>query len=185
MPALDIRFCRLCGAPSSPIVPLDDNRERAVCTRCGFVDYVNPVNVVGTIPVWEGEADGPRILLCRRAIEPRRGYWTLPAGFMEVGETIREGAARETAEEAGAHIEMGELYAVYDVVHAAQVHLFHRARLLDLELAPGPETLETTLVRIDEIPWNELSFRTVEAALRDWVADHERGEFTMHAAQIA
>lgn len=180
----DIRYCRLCGAPSAQTFPELDNRPRAVCTRCGYVDYVNPINVVGTIPVWEGESDGPRILLCLRAIEPRRGYWTLPAGFMEIGETVAEGAVRETREEAGANVELGGLFSVFDVVHTNQVHLFHRARLLDLDLDPGPETLETRLVSVDEIPWETLAFRTVRAALTAWVADYRRGVFTVHTGQV-
>ncbi|WP_226343923.1 NUDIX hydrolase [Agilicoccus flavus] len=184
MPFPDIRFCRLCGAPTAPTIPAMEDRERAVCTECGYVDYVNPINVVGTIPVWHGEADGPRILLCLRNIEPRRGFWTLPAGFLEYGETAADGAARETREEAGAHIELEGLFSVLDVVHAGQIHLFYRARLLDLDLAPGPETIENRLVSIDEIPWDELAFLTVRRALEAWVADHERGSFEVHTGVV-
>ena len=161
-----------------------EDRRRAVCTSCGYIDYVNPANVVGTVPVWHGEPDGPRVLLCLRNIEPRKGYWTLPAGFLEYGETASAGAARETWEEAGARVSIEQLFAVYDVVRAGQVHLFYRARLLGLDLAPGPETVENRLVRIDEIPWDELSFRTVRSALRAWVDDVRRGEFTLHTASI-
>ena len=184
MPYPDIRFCRLCGTPTQQRIPEMEDRLRAVCPACGYVDYINPANVVGTVPIWHGEPDGPRILLCLRNIEPRRGYWTLPAGFLEYGETAEAGAARETMEEAGARVEIEGLHAVYDVVHAGQVHLFYRARLLDLDLAPGPETIENRLVRIEEIPWDELAFRTVRAATRAWVDDYAAGEHVMHTASI-
>lgn len=183
MPYPSIRFCRLCGAPSEPRVPPLEDRDRAVCTGCGYVDYVNPINVVGTIPVWQ-EPDGPRILLCKRNIEPRFGFWTLPAGFLEYGETAPEGALRETAEEAGARVELDGLYTVLDVVHAGQMHLLYRARLLDLDLSPGPETIENRLVRPQEIPWDELAFRTVSYALRRWVQDEATGQFGMYTASI-
>lgn len=183
MPYPRIRFCRLCGAPTQPRIPPLEDRERAVCPACGYVDYVNPINVVGTVPVWE-EADGPRILLCRRNIEPRFGFWTLPAGFLEYGESSRDGARRETTEEAGARVELQELFTVLDVVHAGQVHLLYRARLLDLDLAPGAETIENRLVRPQEIPWGELAFRTIDYALRCWVDDHRRGSFGLHTASI-
>lgn len=185
MPYPDIRFCRLCGTATEQRVPPMEDRPRAVCPACGYVDYVNPTNVVGTVPIWHGEPDGPRVLLCLRNIEPRRGYWTLPAGFLEYGETCEEGALRETLEEAGARVEIEGLHAVYDVVHAGQVHLFYRARLLDLDLMPGPETIENRLVRLDEIPWNDLAFRTVRAAMRAWVDDHERAQWGIHTGDIA
>lgn len=184
MPVPEIRFCRRCGTATTSAVPPMEDRERAVCPSCDYVDYVNPVNVVGTIPVWDDGSGEPRILLCLRAIEPRRGYWTLPAGFLEVGETIEEGAIRETAEEAGARVELEGLFAVLDVVHATQVHLFHRARLLDVDLAPGPETLENRLVTPAEIPWDDLAFHTVRYALRAWVDDHAVGTFGVHTASI-
>lgn len=170
-----IRHCKSCGAPTRYAVPPDDNRERAICTRCGTVLYENPINVVGTVPVWEG-----RVLLCRRAIEPRYGLWTLPAGFLEVGETIEQGALRETDEEAGARCELEGLYTVMNVIQAAQVHLFFRARLLDTSFAPGEESLEAKLFTQDEIPWDEVAFRTVRETLRLWFADRERGRFELH-----
>ncbi|GGC78457.1 ADP-ribose pyrophosphatase [Tersicoccus solisilvae] len=180
----EIHFCRRCGhAVEQRIPPLED-RSRAVCPHCGYVDYVNPLNVVGTVPVWTGEDGQPRILLCRRAIEPRRGYWTLPAGFMEVGETAAEGAARETREEAGARIELEGLFAVLDAVRVRQVHLFYRARLLDLDLAPGPETIENALVGLDEIPWDRLAFHSVRRVLQDWIDDHRRGRFDVHTGSV-
>lgn len=178
-----IRFCRLCGAPTEPRVPPLEDRERAVCVACGYVDYVNPINVVGTVPVWD-DGDGPRILLCLRNIEPRLGFWTLPAGFLEYGETVEDGCRRETLEEAGARVELQGLFTVIDVVHTGQVHLYHRARLLDLDLAPGPETIENRLVRPDEIPWDQLAFHTVRWTLHRWLEDAERGAFGVHTGSI-
>jgi ADP-ribose pyrophosphatase YjhB (NUDIX family) len=138
VPYPDIAFCRLCGSPSDRRVPPGEDRERSVCRACGYVDYVNPTNVVGTVPTWG--PDGDHVLLCLRAIEPRKGFWTLPAGFLEYGETLADGAARETREEAGAQIELDGLFTVLDVVQAGQVHVFYRARMLRPDLDPGPET---------------------------------------------
>lgn len=169
----------MCGTPVEHRIPPDDNRERAVCPACDHIQYVNPLNVVGTLPVWQDQ-----VLLCRRNIEPRKGYWTLPAGFMELGETTEEGAMRETDEEAGAHIELQGLYCLLNVVHAGQVHLFYRARLLDTEFNPGPETIEAQLFRQDEIPWADLAFRTVKLTLEHYFADREKGQFGVHFADI-
>ena len=174
-----IEHCQVCGTAVEHKVPTDDNRERAVCPACQHIHYVNPLNVVGTLPVW-----GDQVLLCKRNIEPRKGFWTLPAGFMELGETTEEGAARETDEEAGARIEMQGLYCVLNVVSAGQVHLFYRARLLDTEFNPGPETMEAQLFRQDEIPWDELAFRTVRMTLERFFADRKKGQFDVHCADI-
>jgi ADP-ribose pyrophosphatase YjhB (NUDIX family) len=174
-----IRHCRLCGSTIEYRIPADDNRERATCTSCGEIHYENPINVVGTVPVW-----GDQVLLCRRNIEPRRGLWTLPAGFLELGETTAEGAARETDEEAGARIEMQGLFTVLNVVRAGQVHLFYRARLLDTAFAPGPETIEARLFREDEVPWDEIAFRTVRETLRLFFEDRRGGRFGVHAGDI-
>lgn len=180
----DIRFCRLCGTATEQRVPDLEDRPRAVCPACGYVDYVNPINVVGTVPVWWEEPDGPRILLCRRNIEPRRGLWTLPAGFLELGESVADGALRETEEEAGARVELEALFGVLDVVRVGQVHLFFRARLLDLDLSPGVETIENGLFRVADLPWDELAFRTVRHILQAWVDDHARGEFGLHTGRV-
>jgi ADP-ribose pyrophosphatase YjhB (NUDIX family) len=174
-----IQHCRVCGSPTRYQVPADDNRERAVCTACGEIHYENPLNVVGTVPVW-----GEQVLLCRRAIEPRHGMWTLPAGFMELGESTAEGALRETVEEAGAHVELQGLFSVLNVVRVGQVHLFYRARMLDTHLDPGPETLEARLFREDEVPWDELAFRTVRQTLELFFEDRRKGLFTVHAGDI-
>ena len=174
-----IKHCRACGAPTRYLVPADDNRERAVCTRCGEIHYENPLNVVGTVPVW-----GEQVLLCRRNIEPRYGLWTLPAGFMEMGESTAQGAVRETVEEAGARIELQELFTLLNVVRVGQVHLFYRARLLDTRFDPGPETIEVQLFREAEIPWEQIAFRTVRETLRHYFAERARGQFTLHVADI-
>lgn len=184
MPVPAIRFCRLCGAPTASRIPELEDRERAVCTACGYVDYVNPINVVGTVPVWDEGGPGERVLLCRRNIEPRRGYWTVPAGFLEYGESLGDGAARETREEAGARIELGGLFSVVDVLPVGQVHFFFRARLLDLDLEPGPETIENALVPVDEIPWGDLAFRTVRVGLEHWVADRRAGRYELHTDSL-
>jgi ADP-ribose pyrophosphatase YjhB (NUDIX family) len=174
-----IRHCKACGSEVRYLIPADDNRERAVCPACGTIHYENPLNVVGTVPVWQDQ-----VLLCLRNIEPRRGMWTLPAGFMELGETTAQGALRETDEEAGAHIELGSLFTVLNVVQIAQVHLFYLATLKSTEFAPGPETIEARLFREDEIPWEQLAFRTVKETLRCFFEDRRRGEFGVHCADI-
>ena len=174
-----INYCRACGSATEYIVPADDNRPRAVCRSCATIHYENPLNVVGTVPVWQD-----RVLLCRRAIEPRRGLWTLPAGFMELGESTAEGARRETDEEAGAHIEMQGLFSILNVTRAGQVHLFYLARMLDTHLDPGPETLEARLFSEAEIPWDELAFRTVRETLKCYFEDRRKGQFGVHCADI-
>ena len=174
-----IRHCKTCGGVAEYRVPVDDNRERAVCTVCATVHYENPCNVVGTVPAW-----GEQVLLCRRNIEPRYGYWTLPAGFMELNETLAEGAVRETVEEAGANIELQPLFSLLNVVRAGQVHLFYRARLIDTRFAPGPETIEAQLFHEHEIPWDDLAFRTVRETLKLYFEDRRRGQFGFHCADI-
>lgn len=174
-----IQHCRVCGARAEYRVPADDNRERATCTACGEIHYENPLNVVGTVPVW-----GDQVLLCRRNIEPRHGMWTLPAGFMELGESTADGALRETIEEAGAQVEMQGLFTVLNVVRVGQVHFFYRARMLSTHLDPGPETIEARLFREDEIPWDELAFRTVRQTLELFFEDRRRGRFEVHTADI-
>jgi ADP-ribose pyrophosphatase YjhB (NUDIX family) len=166
------KFCSQCATPITYLTPPDDNRLRAVCEHCGAVHYQNPRNVVGVLPLFED-----RILLCRRAIEPRYNKWTLPAGFMELGETTAQGARRETQEEAGAQIELGPLYTVIDVPHAEQVHFFYLARVTSPELAPGPESLEARFFAADEIPWSELAFRTVITTLEHYLEDRKNGVF--------
>jgi ADP-ribose pyrophosphatase YjhB (NUDIX family) len=174
-----IAHCRACGQAVTYRIPHDDNRERAVCPACGTIHYQNPLNVVGTVPVW-----GEQVLLCKRAIEPRYGLWTLPAGFMELGETTAEGAERETMEEAGAQIRLEGLFTVLNVVRVGQVHLFYRATMTSPTLDPGSETLEARLFREDEVPWDELAFRTVRETLHLFFEDRRRGQYTVHCADI-
>lgn len=160
-----------------------DTKQRAVCPACHTVHYENPLNVVGTVPVW-GE-DGAQVLLCKRNIEPRWGKWTLPAGFMEMGETTAQGAARETDEEAGAQFEMQGLFAIMNVARVGQVHLFYRAQLLSAEFKPGHETIEARLFTEAEIPWDELAFHTVKHTLERYFSDRRKGSFGIHTVDIA
>ena len=171
-----IKHCRNCGAAVVYRVPDDgDTRERAVCPACDTIHYENPLNVVGTVPYW-----GDHVLLCKRNIEPRWGKWTLPAGFMELGESAEEGAARETVEEAGAHFEMEDLLSVLSVPRVGQVHLFYRARLLSDRFDPGHETIEARLFAESDIPWDEIAFRTVRETLLAYFADRRAGRFRVH-----
>lgn len=175
-----IKHCRNCGTAVVCRLPDDgDTRERAVCPTCDTIHYENPLNVVGTLPYF-----GERVLLCKRNIEPGWGKWTLPAGFMELGETTAEGAARETDEEAGAQFEMEELFTVLSVPRVGQVHLFFRARLLSDQFAPGHETIEAKLFSEDEIPWEEIAFRTVKETLARFFEDRREGRFEVHSVDI-
>ena len=163
--------------PSVPGVPEGDNRERMICAECGYILYDNPKIVVGAVARWEG-----CILMCRRAINPRRGYWTLPAGYLELGEATSAGAEREAWEEAQAKIAIESLLAIYDIPRISQVQLIYRARLLDQRVAAGPESLEVALFGWDEIPWGEIAFPSVR-----WALHHEReaqrsGDFTTRFA---
>jgi len=170
-----MNYCSHCGAPVSHRIPDGDNRHRYVCDACGAIHYQNPRMVVGCLPVWEDQ-----VLLCRRAIEPRYGLWTLPAGFMENGETTAEGARRETLEEAGARVEINALYTLINVPDIDQVSLLFRARLLDLDFAAGEESLEVALFGEADIPWDELAFRTVRNTLEHYFEDRRSGQFPLH-----
>jgi ADP-ribose pyrophosphatase YjhB (NUDIX family) len=175
-----IKHCRECGTAVVYRVPDDgDTKERAICPACHTIHYQNPLNVVGTVPHW-----GDKVLLCKRNIEPRRGKWTLPAGFMELGETTAEGAARETDEEAGAQFELQGLFSLLNVTRVGQVHLFYRARLLSEHFVPGIETLEARLFAETEIPWDEIAFRTVKETLERYFADRRSGHYGLHVVDI-
>ena len=174
-----MKFCANCGAAVVRRVPPGDSLLRDVCDACGSIHYANPKLVLGTIPEWEG-----RLLLCRRAIEPRYGYWTLPAGFMENGESTGEAAARETQEEAGARIELQDAFSMISVPYVNQVHVFYRARLLDLEFKPGVESIEVALFEEARIPWKDIAFRTVGLTLKHWFSDRARGAFGFHAEDL-
>lgn len=175
-----MRYCADCGAPVELRTPQDDHRERYVCTSCDTIHYQNPKIIVGAIPEWE---DG-RILLCLRAIEPRHGLWTLPAGFMENGETVMQGAARETLEEANARVEIHDLYGLYNLPYINQVQMLFRATLLDLDFSPGVESLDVKLFKEEEIPWDQLAFRPVKYILEHYFADRKRGEFKLHSGDL-
>ncbi len=170
-----MNFCNQCGAPVARRIPDGDSLPRYVCDACNIVHYENPKILVGCIPEWED-----RILLCKRAIEPRYGLWTLPAGFMENHETTQQGALRETLEEANARVEIGPLYALYNLPHANQVYLLFRARLLDLDFSAGSESLETRLFVEAEIPWEKIAFRTIQRTLTHYYEDRRRGSYGFH-----
>lgn len=169
------QFCSQCGHALTRQIPPDDNRIRDLCTHCGAVHYQNPRNVVGVVPIW-----GDQVLLCRRAIQPRHGKWTLPAGFMELGESTQQGAERENQEESGARIQVLSLFTVIDVPSVNQVHLYYLAKVLGPQLAPGPESLEAAFFDLDKIPWRELAFRTVSTTLEHYLQDRNAGRFATH-----
>jgi ADP-ribose pyrophosphatase YjhB (NUDIX family) len=178
-----LKHCRECGIAVVYRLPDDgDTRERAICNACHTIHYENPLNVVGTVPVW-GDS-GEQVLLCKRNIEPRWGKWTLPAGFMELDETTAQGAARETDEEAGAEFEMQSLFTVMNVVRVSQVHFYYRARLLSPAFNPGHETIEARLFTESEIPWDEIAFRTVKETLERYFDDRRKGRFETHVIDV-
>jgi ADP-ribose pyrophosphatase YjhB (NUDIX family) len=179
MPFPPLNFCSNCGAKVALRVPPGDSLPRHVCDACGTIHYRNPLLVVGTIPEWKDQ-----LLLCRRAIEPRSGLWTLPAGFMELGETTAQAALRETYEEAKARVELGELFTLLSVPHVNQVHLFYRARLPEPSFGPGEESLEVGLFGEGEIPWEEIAFRTISTTLRHFYADRRQGSYRLHVGEI-
>ncbi|MCB1736425.1 MAG: NUDIX hydrolase [Gammaproteobacteria bacterium] len=164
-----MNYCSRCGSEVELRIPEGDNRPRHCCPDCGTIHYQNPRIIAGCVPEWED-----RILLCRRAIKPRHGYWTLPAGYMENGESVEEAARRETWEEARARVEIGPLLAMYSVPHIAQVYTLFRAALRDLNFEPGSESLEVRLFKEDEIPWNELAFPVIEVTLRGYFKDRQQ-----------
>ena len=175
-----MKYCSSCGAAVAFRIPPGDTLPRHVCERCGTIHYQNPKVVVGALAVWED-----KVLLCRRAIEPRHGMWTLPAGFMENEETTAQAAARETLEEACARIEVGELYTLIDVPHISQVHIIYRARLLDLDFRAGEESLDVALFTEDQIPWEQIAFRSIAISLRHFFADRRSGQWSVHTASLA
>ena len=165
-----MRFCSACGREVERRIPPDDDRERFVCANCSLVHYQNPKIIVGCLPVWED-----KVLLCRRAIAPRSGFWTLPAGFMENSETTLDGARRETWEEARARTEGEELYTLFDLPHISQVYMFYRARLSPPAFAAGPESTDVALFLEEDIPWADLAFPVVSATLEHFFADRRAG----------
>ena len=175
-----IKHCKNCGTAVENRVPDDgDTRVRAVCPSCATIHYENPLNVVGPIPVWKDQ-----VLLCKRNIEPRFGKWTLPAGFLELGETLAHGAGRETQEEAGAQFEIKDLFSVLNVARVGQVHFFYQAQLLSNQFEPGHETIEAVLFNEADIPWDEIAFKTVRETLKHFFADRKKGQFSLHLVDI-
>ncbi|MDB5815822.1 MAG: [(di)nucleoside polyphosphate] hydrolase [Rhodocyclales bacterium] len=167
-----MNYCSSCGATVTLRVPEGDVLPRYVCDRCGTIHYINPKMVIGALADWEG-----KVLLCRRAIEPRLGKWTLPAGFMEMAETTAEAALRETQEEACARVELIDLYTLVNVPHIGQVHMFYRARLPAPVFAAGTESLEVALFDEADIPWGEIAFRSIVLTLRQFFEDRATGQF--------
>lgn len=174
-----MKFCAFCGGPLSVRVPQGDDRPRHVCDACGEIHYQNPKVVTGCIPVWQD-----KVLLCRRAIEPRFGLWTLPAGYMELGESVQEGAAREAREEANARVRILDLYTTLSLPHINQVYMMFRAELLDLDFAPGTESLEVALFGEAEVPWSRFAFPVVAETLRFWFSDRVGGVFRPRTGEI-
>lgn len=175
-----MNYCPECGGPVARRTPPGDDRPRDVCTSCQRIHYQNPKLVVGTLPEWSD-----RILLCRRAIAPRADYWTLPAGYLENGETAAEGARRETREEAGAQVIGLTPFGLFDLPHVNQIYLMFRGRLTSPAFAPGPESLAVALFTEAEIPWGRLAFTVVAKTLECYFADRSRGRFNFHSERIA
>lgn len=174
-----MNFCSNCGAPVAQRVPPGDNLPRWVCDQCHTIHYENPRMIVGCVAAWE-----EKILLCKRAIEPRYGLWTVPAGFLENGETTADGAKRETLEEANARVEIDGLLALYNLPHINQVYMLFHGRLLDPNVSSGAETLETRLCTEAEIPWSEIAFVTVRKTLQHYFSDRREGRFGFHMGTI-
>ncbi|MGE3297596.1 MAG: NUDIX hydrolase [Porticoccaceae bacterium] len=174
-----MKFCSTCGSAVSLRVPSGDDRHRHICDDCETVHYQNPCIITGCVPVY-----GDRVLLCKRAIAPRLGYWTLPAGFMENGETTAEGALRECLEEANARVVDPQLYTMVDIPHINQVYIFFRATLDAPEFSPGEESLAVELFREEDIPWNEIAFPSVKQTLEHFFKDRKTGEFRVRTDSV-
>lgn len=174
-----MKFCSLCANPVNYVIPAGDNRPRHICESCGTVHYQNPKIVAGCIPEWQDE-----ILLCKRAIQPRLGYWTLPAGFMENGETTEEAAIRETLEETGAQANILQLYTLYSIPHISQVYMIYRAQLLDKNFSPTPESEQVELFSQQNIPWEQIAFPVIELTLKQYYQDQRNGNFQLKTGTI-
>lgn len=173
-----MNFCSQCGDKVRFAVPEGDDRPRYLCDACGTIHYQNPRIVAGTLPV-----SGSKVLLCKRAIAPRKGYWTLPVGYMENAESTQQAAARETCEEACADVELANLYTLIDLPHINQVYMIFRAELVG-GFSAGPESLEVALFEEHEIPWDELAFTTIERTLRHFYADRLHNDFPLHISVV-
>lgn len=174
-----MNFCSNCGAQVALRIPEGDNRPRYVCDACHAIHYQNPKIVTGCVPEW-----GDRVLLCKRAIEPRYGLWTLPAGFLENGETTHDGAVRETFEEANARVAIDGLFTLFNLPHINQIYMMFRGRLLDLGFGPGDESLEVKLFQESQIPWDQIAFPVVQQTLALYFKDRKAGAFRVHNGDI-
>ncbi|MCG2633855.1 MAG: NUDIX hydrolase [Gammaproteobacteria bacterium] len=174
-----MNFCSHCGSSVRPFIPQGDDRERHVCSDCGLIHYQNPKVVVGCIAEWQ-----EKVILCTRAIAPRIGYWTLPAGYLENDETTEQGAAREAREEAGIEARITALHGIYELPHINQLYLFYRAELLEPEFAPGVESLDVRLISEAEVPWSELAFGVVGTALKSYFNDRRNGAYQLHRTTV-
>ena len=174
-----MNYCSSCGAVLQKKIPPGDNRPRFVCGSCNTIYYQNPKIVTGCLAEWEN-----KVLMCRRAIIPRQGLWTLPAGFMENGETVVEAAIRETYEEANASVEIIDLFTIFNLPHVNQVYMMFRARLRDLNYRPGEESLEVDLFDETQIPWDRLAFATIHHTLHLYFHDRQSGHFGFHMGDI-
>lgn len=179
-PANLMKFCSACGHPVEFRIPPGDHLPRHVCDHCGTIHYHNPRIIAGCVP----EAADGRILMCRRAIEPRLGFWTFPAGFLELAETSAQGAARETLEEAQAEVEIDDLFAVIAVPYVSQVYMLHRGRIKGEHHGPTPESSETRLMREEDIPWEEIAFPTIYHGLKFFFEDRARGVRSFHEMDL-
>ena len=175
-----MKYCSSCGQPVEFRIPPGDHQPRHLCDACGTVFYQNPKVIAGCIP----EAEDGRVLMCRRAIEPRLGKWTFPAGFLEMGETTAQGAARETLEEAQAQVEVDDLFVVIGIPYVSQIYMVHRGRMVGSHHGATHESLETRLMREDEIPWDEIAFPTVYHSLRHFFADRTKGVREFHTFDL-
>lgn len=176
-----IKYCPECGGKTAHKIPEDDTRPRAICNVCGVIHYQNPKVVTGTLPIWKN-----KVLLCKRAIEPRAGYWTLPAGFMENQESVEQGAARETMEEANAEVADMSLYTVFSITRINQVYMIFRANLTaENAFYPGVESLETALFAEDEIPWDGIAFKIIKRSLEYYFQDRKSGQFGLYVEEIS
>jgi len=172
---MNMNFCVICGHKTTEKIPLGDHQLRRVCTDCGNIHYINPKVICGALVLFEN-----KVLMCRRAIEPRYGLWTLPAGYMELFETMEQGAARETREEAEAEIDIEQLYCMYNIPRIGQIYVLFKANLINGQFGAGEETIESRLFSEDEIPWSELAFPSVEHTLRHYFEDRKTSQFQMH-----
>ena len=174
-----MKYCSNCGSPVILRIPPGDDRERYVCDKCQAIHYQNPKVVVGCIPEYED-----KILLCKRSIEPRYGYWTVPAGFLENGETIADGAKREALEEAMAKVGNMEIYTLFNLTDIHQIYILFRSNLLNLDFGAGDESLEVRLFKEEEIPWEEMAFMTIKESLKLFFEDRKQGHFQFHMGQV-